>query len=155
MHPEIRNIVSLLQRTFEKGAWHGPAVKEVLAGLSEEEALQRLPHTHSIIELIGHMTAWRTYLTKRLSGDLSYNVTDHLNFPQVESLRTAMEELTASQRQLIAALEALPAELLTAQVPWTEESFTYYTIIHGIIHHDMYHAGQIMLIRKAAAKQTL
>lgn len=155
MHAEIHNLVSLLQLTFEKGAWHGPAVKEVLAGLSKEEAVQRLPHTHSIIELISHMTAWRTYLIKRLSGDFSYKVTDERNFPQQENLHAAVEELTLSQHQLIAAVGALPAEKLSAQVPWTEEPFTYYTLIHGIIHHDLYHAGQIKLIRKAVAKQTL
>lgn len=155
MKSEIQNIVSLLERTFDKGAWHGPAVKEALADLSADEASHRLPGTHSIIELVGHMTAWRRYLIKKLSGDFSYKVTDDLNFPQAVDWNVVVEELLDSQVQLIAALKALPAEKLSEQVPWTEESFTYYRIIHGIIHHDLYHAGQIILIRKASAKQSL
>jgi uncharacterized damage-inducible protein DinB len=155
MDPEIQNIVSLLERTFEKNAWHGPAVKEVLAGLSAEEAFHRLPNTHSIIELVAHMTAWRRYLINSLSGDFSYKVTDDLNFPNANDWNMTLEELIDSQQQLIAALKALPSEKLSIQVPWTEQSFTYYTIIHGLIHHDLYHAGQIILIRKATAQQSL
>jgi hypothetical protein len=61
MESEIERIISLLKQTFEKGAWHGPSVKEGLQGITEEQALQKLPHTHSILELVGHMTAWRHF----------------------------------------------------------------------------------------------
>ena len=155
METEIQHILSLLRKTFEKGAWHGPAVKESLEGLSEAHAFNRLPNTHSIIELVAHMAAWKRYVTKKLMGDVGYQVTDELNFPQPDSWEKALRELEESQHELLAAIETLAPASLMEKVPWTQEPFSYYTIIHGIIHHDLYHIGQINLIKKATVAQPL
>lgn len=154
MDAAIQNLVLLLERTFEKGAWHGPAVKETLAGISEKQAFSRLPNTHSIIELVAHMTAWRKYILRKLNGDLTYKLTDESNFPQAQSWNHAVQELGETQDQLLAAFEALPPARLYDQVPWTEEPFTYYSILHGLIHHDLYHIGQINLLKKIPLEQT-
>jgi uncharacterized damage-inducible protein DinB len=150
MKTETEKIISLLQHTFEKDAWHGPAVKEVLNGVTEKTALNRLPDTHSIIELVAHMTAWRTFTIKKLEGDDTYQVTDALNFPDVRDWPEALRELEASQALLLKAVEKFPEEKLSAIVPG--HPYNYYTLIHGIIHHDLYHTGQVMLIRKACLR---
>lgn len=155
MQPEIENILLLLRRTFEKGAWHGPSVKETVEGLSEAEAFKRIPGTHSIITLVAHMAAWRKYVAIKLRGDLAYKVSNELNFPEPESWDAALRELYDSQNELLAAIKSFPAASLMEQVPWTSDPFTYYTILHGIIHHDMYHVGQINLIKKAGVAQPL
>ena len=154
MGSEMQNIVSLLKRTFEGGAWHGPSVKETLATVSEQQAFHRLPNTHSIIELVAHMTAWRRYLLKKLAGDLTYRITDELNFPQPHDWNQTVQELKETQNELLKAIGALPLANLNEQVPWTKEPFTYYTLLHGIIHHDLYHIGQINLIRKSGLEQS-
>lgn len=155
MEAEVQQILALLNKTFEKGAWHGPTVRETLDNVPREQALDRLPNTHSIIELVAHMTAWRKYVTRKLEGDVVYKVTDDLNFPDVKNWDHALKELYESQSQLMAAIEAFAPANLVEQVPWTEDPFTYYTILHGVIHHDLYHIGQINLIRKARAAQPL
>ena len=155
METEIQQILSLLKKTFEGGAWHGPSVKESLEGLSEPQVFNRVPNTHSIIELVAHMAAWKTYVAKKLNGDAAYNVTDDLNFRQPESWETTLYELQESQRELVAAIEGFPPDKLMEQVPWTQEPFSYYTILHGVIHHDLYHIGQINLIKKATVAQLL
>src|SRR5688500_1556159 len=149
METEIQNLFSLLKQTYEKGAWHGPSVMEGLENISDEQAFGRLPNTHSIIELVAHMTAWRTYIVEKLKGNVTYKVTDELNFPQIRNWKQAVQQLDESQAQLISAVEKFPSQKLQEQFPGPEQPFTYYNVLHGIIHHDLYHTGQIMLIKKA------
>jgi uncharacterized damage-inducible protein DinB len=146
---EKQNIAKLIQRTFEKHPWHGPSVREVLGQIRDSQANSRLAGTHSITELVQHMTAWRVFTTKKLNGDLSYKVTEELNFPVPKQWAIALEELERSQSQLLEALQNFPAEKLSELVPHGEHRYTYYTMLHGIVHHDLYHLGQIMLIHKA------
>lgn len=155
MESEVQHILSLLKRTFGQKAWHGPTVMETLENLRPDQVFNRLPNTHSIIELVAHMTAWRNYITRKLKGDSEYKVTDDLNFPHVENWDDTVKALHASQDELLAAIEAFAPADLMQQVPWTDESLTYYTILHGIIHHDLYHIGQINLIRKTGLAQPL
>lgn len=155
MESETQYILSLLKKTFDKGAWHGPTVKESLEGLSEAQVFNRLPNTHSIIELVAHMAAWRRYVVKKLKGDVGYKVTEELNFPQPGNWEKTLNELEESQNELLAAIETSAPASLMQQVPWTNEPFSYYTILHGIIHHDLYHIGQINLIKKATLAQPL
>jgi hypothetical protein len=152
MDTEIQYIISLLRKTFNKGAWHGPTVRESLDGLSESQVFNRLPDTHSIIELVAHMAAWRKYVVKKLKGDVAYKVTEELNFPQPDNWESTLNELYESQNELLAAIETFAPANLEEQVPWTQEPFSYYAII---IHHDLYHIGQINLIKKATVAQPL
>jgi uncharacterized damage-inducible protein DinB len=151
MKTEIQKLQSLLHRTFEVGAWHGPTVKEVLAPVSQETAHAKLPNTHSIIELVSHMITWRNFVAKRLGKDPAYKVSEDMNFPVVTDWSQVLKDLDESQKKLEAAVADFPADRLSELVPHVESKYTFYTLIHGIIHHDLYHIGQIMLIRKATA----
>jgi uncharacterized damage-inducible protein DinB len=154
MPTEIEKITKLLQRSFEKGAWHGPAVKEVLQDITQETSSKRLPNTHSIIELAGHLTTWRNYVAKKLNGETAYTVPDEMNFPGITDWSKAMAGLEESQQNLLLALSKFPAEKLADLVQGVSHKYTYYTMLHGIIHHDLYHTGQIILIKKATAAQS-
>lgn len=149
MKTETEKITSLLKRTFERGAWHGPSVKEVLRGIDGNLAVKRLSNTHSIIELVAHMISWRRYVISRLQGNNSFTVSDEMNFPKPVDWDKVLQELEESQQQLLALIEIFPVYKLSELVPVSEQNYTYYTLLNGIIHHDVYHAGQIMLIRRA------
>lgn len=149
MKTETQKIASLLKRTFDRGAWHGPSVKEALKDVDGSLALKRLNNTHSIIELVAHMTSWRRYVINRLQGNNSFVVSDEMNFPKRDDWDNVLQELEESQQQLLELVEKFPVYKLSELVPVSEQNYTYYTLLNGIIHHDVYHAGQIMLIRKA------
>jgi hypothetical protein len=149
MKTEIEKIIRLLSKSFDKGAWHGPTVREILSQVKSENALNRLPDTHSIIELVAHMTTWRNYVTSRLVGENGFTVSPQLNFPTSSDWSRAVADLEKSHSQLIKALENFPDEKLAELVPAASHKYTFYTMLHGIIHHDLYHAGQIILIHKA------
>lgn len=154
MEADLHNLITLLERTFNKGAWHGPSVLETLETVSGKQAFNRVAGTHSIIELVAHMTAWRRYILKKLAGNHAFKMTEELNFPSPMDWSMTVRELEETQHQLVAAFRSLPASQLYEQVAWTEQPFTYYTIFHGIIHHDLYHIGQINLIIKATQEQS-
>ena len=155
METEIQDFLTLLRKTYEREAWHGPSVKEAIGNISDELIFARLPGTHSIIELVAHMTAWRRYAIKKLMGESDYTVTDEMNFPNPDNWQEAVRQLEESQEQLVAVVEQCTPEKFKQLVPGTKNPLTFYTLLHGIIHHDLYHTGQIMLIRKANTPQSL
>lgn len=144
---EIQNLIDTLLHTFEKNAWHGPAVLEALEDLSAVQAEQRIGNSHSIIELIVHMTAWRNFVCEKLEGNAAFDIdTDEMNFPNIKNLKTAIQELKASQKRLLKLLEQTPVEKLEEKVPG--RPFKFKVMLNGIIHHDLYHTGQIVLLKK-------
>ncbi|MBT1702018.1 DinB family protein [Chryseosolibacter indicus] len=150
MKTEIENIIQLLNRTYSGDAWHGPTVKEVLKDLTPELATKSIAASNSIITLIAHMTAWRIFTIEKLKGNAAYKVSPELNFPDVTDLNNELDKLEASQQQLIEAIRSFPPERLTDIIPDGTQKYTYYALLHGIIHHDLYHAGQIMIMKKYA-----
>ncbi|HEY3402728.1 MAG TPA: DinB family protein [Ohtaekwangia sp.] len=155
MKTPVQSILSLLRRSFENNAWHGPAVKEAIGGLTQEQVVCRIQHTHSIIELVTHMTSWRSFVISRLTGNDDFEVSDELNFPKESDWQKAVLDLEKSQADLITAVENFPESRLYEVVPHGSYQYSFYTLLHGIIHHDLYHTGQIMLIRRAVEQQTV
>jgi hypothetical protein len=143
---EIQKIIDILRHTFEKGAWHGPSVQEALGDVSPDIIDNRIGNGNSIIELVAHMTSWRTFVTEKLKGNDSFDVTDESNFPKGKDWDTVMAELNKSQVDLISILEKTPDEKLKQIVPG--RNYKFFTMVHGIIHHDLYHTGQIMLLKR-------
>ena len=146
MKAEVQKIINILKHTFEKDAWHGSSVKEALADVAEEQAFNRIGDSHSIIELVAHITAWRNYVTEKLRGNDSIELTDEQNFLKERDWNKALLNLEQSQVNLLKALEETPDEKLNEVVP--NRKFKFYTMLHGIIHHDLYHTGQIVLLKK-------
>jgi len=146
MKTEVQKLGNILRHTFEKNAWHGLAVMEVLNSIDEQIVHKKFNSTHSIIELVAHMTAWRVFVTEELSGNINYKVSQEMNFPVVKSWQEAVDGLVASQEKLLAQLEKFPAERLSDVVP--NKLYKFFTMLHGIVHHDLYHLGQIVLIKK-------
>lgn len=146
MKTEIQKLCDILRHSFEGNAWHGPAVMEVLSVMDESIVTKKINTTHSILELVGHMTVWRTFVTQRLLDNESFEVTDEMNFSLPESWPKAINALRDSQEKLLHSLEQFPVERLTEVVP--NLPFKFFTMINGIIHHDLYHLGQIVLIKR-------
>lgn len=146
MKTEVQKLGDILRHTFEKNAWHGPAVMETLNSIDESTVHKKFNSTHSIIELVAHMTAWRIFVTEELSGNVNYKVSEEMNFPSVKSWQEAVDGLVASQEKLLTSLEKFPDERLSEVVP--NKLYKFFTMLHGIVHHDLYHTGQIVLLNR-------
>ncbi len=152
---ELLRIIDLLNDTYEsEEAWHGASVVEILRDVTPKLADRRLaPSTHTIAELVFHITTWRIFAVKKLQGDKAFDITTKEKnwkvFPTVDALEweTLQMELSLSQEELVSELEKKDSdEFLETIVPG--RNYSYYTLLHGIVNHDLYHAGQIALIRK-------
>ena len=148
---ERDRILNQLERAFEGEAWHGPSVLEALEGVSWKKAVQKpVPKAHSIWELVLHMTAWEDVVRRRLLGE-SPDISDEENWPAIEnpgeaSWKRAIEGLKAGHEKLRETASRIRDEDLDESP--TGKYSTRYVLLHGIIQHDLYHAGQISLLKK-------
>lgn len=152
MKNNIEDLIQNLNASFHGGAWHGPSLLEHLKGLKFTTAGYRISNIHTIAELIYHITSWRLFAIKKIQGDALYNIdSEKKNFGDFKKidefeLETLMMELTLSQDELVKALENKEDIFLDEIVPGAE--YTFDTLLHGIIQHDIYHSGQIAIIKK-------
>lgn len=152
----IENLKNLFNTAFHGGAWHGPSVLELTKGLTVKEASYSAGNVHNIAELLYHITSWRLFAVKKMQGDEDYNISDEKanwgNIGKIDQfeLETLMMELTLSHDELIKELETKTDAFLQEIVPGAEYNFN--TLLNGIIHHDLYHSGQIAIIKKLASK---
>ena len=151
---EAKRIRVMLRHTYRGPAWHGPAVREVLAGVTAETAAAHpIAGVLSIWELVLHMTYWRRVTVEALAGaPIDAEPPETKNFPPVDDTserawEQALEGLDASQRALVSSLKAFDESRLNDQVE--DREYTFYFVLQGIIQHDIYHSGQIALLKKA------
>jgi len=150
---EINRINDQLRRAFEGTAWHGPSVQELLADVTAEKAAaRRLPNAHTIWEIVLHIAAWEKIVRRRLEGEVIENVPDEEDWPPVretdeQSWQKALEELKRGHLALREAVSRLDEARLKDTVPGT--SYSFYFMLHGVIQHDLYHAGQIGVLKRA------
>ncbi len=145
---EIERIVDQMERAFDGRAWHGPSVMKILRGLDGNQASARLfPGTHTPWEIAAHITAWKRIMARRISGTV-VRVTAAQDWPKPKgSWPVAVAELERAHRDLVKAVRRLPPSRLPARVPG--KGHDHYVALHGMVQHDLYHAGQIALLKKA------
>jgi len=150
---EIQRIEDQLRRAFEGNAWHGPAVRELLADVTAAQAAGRpLPNAHSIWEIVLHMATWERVVYRRLQGETVVNLPMEQDWPPVRdsseaAWHQAVRDLEQANHDLRAAIAQLTEARLADMAPGKDHSV--YVMLHGIIQHDLYHAGQIAVLKKA------
>lgn len=149
---EINRILDQMDRAFSGDAWHGPSLMSLLDGVSAEDASKHSVHAaHSVWELVNHVASWNTIVRRRLAGDAP-EVTPELDWPPVWEAsevewKRSLEHLAESRAHLRAAVERLHEGELDEK--WGAKEEPRYVLIHGLIQHDLYHAGQIAILKKA------
>jgi len=151
---EAARLADQIRRAFEGEAWHGDSVLELLADVDAKTAAARpISNAHSIWELILHIAAWDDAVRRR-TGGTAVQLTDKENFPAVTdkseaAWRKAVGHLKHSHDELVKAVAAFPDSRLAEQVPGkTEKYYNFFYMFSGIVQHELYHAGQIALLKK-------
>jgi hypothetical protein len=147
----IELLAKLLADTYNGDAWHGPSFVAVLEGIDADLAAKRInAEIHTIAELVHHAAYWMSSVRYRLTGehftvnqDMSWGL-GHLD--KEENWRIAKESLDAEYKALLAAVEKFPEDKLSE--PFMEGGVSFFGLINGAIHHNLWHAGQIALIKK-------
>ena len=149
---EIKSIDEQLRRAYEGNAWHGPSLRELLADVTAEQALARpIAGAHNIWEIVRHIAAWHDGVRRRLEGE-------RVELSAVEDWPPVTSTPEAAWQDALALLERTYMELRRTMSRLTDASlqervtgkdYPVDVLLHGLIQHDLYHAGQIALLKKA------
>ena len=146
---EIERIATQLRYLYEGPSWTGPSLKELIRNVKEECARQGgLPGAHSIWELVLHITAWLRIARERLTTSDIRDADGAEDWPGISgSWEDALRSLDLEVDALERAILRFPEERLDERAPANEPQ-TFYVLLHGVIQHTAYHAGQIALLKK-------
>lgn len=150
--PESALIADQLRRAFEGNAWHGPALLELLEDVNAATAAAKpLPEVHSIWELVLHVAVWDAVARRRLAGE-KCQPEGIDNFPigpkpTEAAWRKAVAHARRTHNLLVKTVAALPEPRLRQRVPG--KKYDFYFMLHGVAQHELYHAGQIAILKKA------
>jgi uncharacterized damage-inducible protein DinB len=151
--PEVVRVVRLLDEAYNRKSWHGTNLRGSIRGLSAEQAgWQAGGAKHSVADIVVHCAYWKYAVRRRLRGDprgsfpLKGSNWCALREPLTESTwRRYVALLEAEHRALRDAVAELPPGRLS-QAPGNRKT-TNLALIHGIALHDVYHAGQIQMLK--------
>jgi uncharacterized damage-inducible protein DinB len=150
---ELERLEDQLRLSFEGEAWHGPSVEEALRGVTEAHAAQHpIKGAHSIWELVLHLAATYRVVLRRIDRD-GRPMTREEDWPPVPeptaaNWNAAVDALRKVNADIRAAVRRFdPAALDQPLV--RHPTYTAYVQFIGITQHDLYHAGQIVLIKRA------
>jgi len=156
LRTECARLADQLRRAFDGKAWHGDSLTEIFKGVSGKTAASHpIKDAHSIWELVLHIAAWDNAVLRRTGGS-AVTLTDDENFPPVSGTseaawRETVESVKQTHSALVSAVADFPDSRLHEQVPGKKESYyNFFYMFSGIVQHELYHAGQIALLKKAA-----
>jgi uncharacterized damage-inducible protein DinB len=148
---EIQRILDQMDRAFSGDAWHGPSLMSLLEGIAAEDASRRtIPGAQSIWELVHHIGAWQDIVHRRLNGE-NVEITTERDWPHVWEVsdsdwKQALDNLKAHRSRLRDFVAGLSDDQLDQKAAGSTES--RYVVLHGVVQHDLYHAGQIAIMKK-------
>jgi hypothetical protein len=154
-HPDIRMLLFYLDQAFGRRGWHGPTLTAALRGVTVGRALWRPgPGRNTIWELVLHTGFWKHEVGRRLTGDPAPFSRSPRNFPRMPEDPTAraweddVALLKVEHANLVATVQKYPPAKLHRKIPGTR--YIPAEQIAGIAAHDLYHCGQISLLKRLA-----
>ena len=157
MSSPIALLLSVIDQAYDRKSWHGTNLRGSIRGLTPDQAVWRPhPDRHNIQELVVHAAYWKYAVWRRLSRSKrgAFPLKGSNFFPRHQAdagqWRQDVALLEQMHRQLRATISALPASALSKPLP--NSDVTHVALITGIAAHDLYHAGQIQLLKRLAQR---
>lgn len=149
---DLVGLLSMLDEAFSSKAWHGPNLWGALRGVTPEQAGWRpAPDRHNIWEIAVHAAYWKHIVRRRITGNR------RLRFPlrgkdwfvrPDDASESAWRADRALLRDQHAELHTLVASLSPADLAGDADGERRARLIRGIAAHDIYHAGQVQLLKR-------
>jgi hypothetical protein len=156
---ERDQLLLMLDEAYDARSWHGANLRGSIRGLTAEQAAWRPGKgRHNVWEIVVHAAYWKYAVRRRLTGEkrgsfplAGSNFWPRPAGPDRQSWGTALKGdvrlLGAMHATLRNVVEAFPEARLNRRAPGSP--FTYAALILGVAAHDLYHAGQIQLLKRA------
>lgn len=148
---EITRIVKLFEDIYNGQPWIDVTLSETLQNISSTQAAKKIAAgRNSIWQITNHLISWRLNVLQRIQGKILESPADNY-FNEIEDLsetawKQTIQRLEETQQQWVSFLKNFKEENLEQIYPGNDH--TYYGHIQGIIQHDAYHLGQIVLLSK-------
>jgi len=151
---EITCLLDVVDRAYNRKSWHGTNLRGSLRGVTLAGSVWRpAPNRHNIGELVVHAAYWKYIVWRRLAGGErgsfaleGSNFFERSDATNGRRWKTDVALLGRTHRELREAIANLSPRALDRRAPGG--TVTYRELVAGIAAHDLYHAGQIQLIKR-------
>ena len=146
-------VLALLDEAYERKTWHGPNLKQSIKGVTARQAAWRPGRgRHNIWEVTIHAAYWKYAVRRRIEGGKRGSfVLEGSNFFSRPEAGKLNEQAWKTDKKLLdrehRALRTTIANLLR-----TPRAAKFMPQLYGIAFHDIYHAGQIRLLRRLSER---
>lgn len=157
MRTLIEDIINQLNDIQENKNWMGANFKDKLAVIESDEAFVRpLPDLHSVAEVISHLTVWRKETVLKIktgkgsiTDDAEENWLDNKRLKEI-GWNKIKRDYRESLREIIDLLQTKQDSFLQEKYYDTDFKghYPYEFLVLGMLHHDIYHLGQLGIIIK-------
>ena len=149
---ETKRTAKLFADLYNGDPWVGVNIKDTLQHISSLQAIKKVhPQWNSIWQITNHIINWRENVLKRIQGEVITTPTDNymtsIYDPSEAAWKHTLERLEDSQKKWILFLQDCNKACFKEK--YKDNDMSYYEHIHGIMQHDAYHLGQIVLLSKA------
>jgi hypothetical protein len=146
-------VLGLFDEAYQKKTWHGPNLKQAIRGVSARQAAWRPgARRHNIWEETLHAAYWKYAVRRRIEGGKrgSFRLKGSNSFPRPEKGRANETAWRADKELLEREHRALRATI--EKILGTPRGAKFVRQIYGVALHDVYHAGQIRLLRRLMSR---
>lgn len=155
---QCNRIADELASTINGEAWYGDSLRQILEGVTAEQALAHpIPNAHSIWELLCHLEAWVKFATGAVDGTPIPPwpaMPVELDWPAVTETseaawKQALDSFFSHHLKLVEKIKSFADERLEATAPG--RTYNFFRLFQSAIQHAVYHAGQVALLKKIVA----
>jgi uncharacterized damage-inducible protein DinB len=148
---ESERLTQQFKELFNGQPWIDVSIIGTLSGLTAKQAAAKpFSHANSVWQIVNHLVSWRETVLKRLQGE-NIPSPDNNFFEPVDDIseqtwRDSLTRFEATQDEWMKALKN--ADEIFLETVWQPAGQTNYELILGILQHDAYHLGQVVLLKK-------
>lgn len=153
---QLSTLSGILKGVVEGQPWYGDPLSKTLDDVTAKDAAAKpVPNAHSIWEIALHMEAWQQFTLRSLQGESIEMLTGADDWPPVND--TSESEWTALVNRIKHTAAAIRERIEGMEEddlrkPVGRQPYPFKVLLHGIAHHNIYHQGQIGILKKALGK---
>lgn len=148
---DSQRLAGEFRKLFNGQSWIDVNIMDTLTPLTSGQAAAKpFSHANSIWEIVNHLISWRETILKRMQGDLAPSPENNFFEPVRDHAEAAwqktLQQFQSSQYEWMNTIDGVDDDWL--EVMWEPGSQSRYELIQGILQHDSYHLGQIVILKK-------
>ncbi len=154
MQDKVELLTKKIEKVYNSSPWYGNSIKSILNDVDSKTAFTKAARNiHTIAELVVHIITWREFVISKIKGDNDFKLTQKLSFDwkridrnEKTAWKSLLDALEINQSEILSTLKKLDDDFL--KLPVRRRRYNVEFLIEGGIQHDIYHLGQISLLKK-------